>query len=70
MELAKFNSLLIGVSGDYKYLHWLVYSGATCWLLPRDTSWEVSVAIAGELATLVLYSVHYIRLPKLPVLKI
>ena len=51
MELTKLNSVLIGVSGEYKYLHWLVYSGANCWLLPSDTSWEVSVAITGELAT-------------------
>ena len=57
MELAKSNSGLISLSGDYKYLHWLVYSGANCWLLSSDTSWEASVVISDELATPVLYSV-------------
>ena len=56
MELAKLNSVLTSVSGDYKYLHWLVNSGANCRLLPSDSSWEVSFAITGELATPVLNS--------------
>ena len=57
VELAKSNSVLISVLGDYKYLHWLAYSGAKCWLLPSDTNWKVSVAITSELATPVLCSV-------------
>ena len=50
-------SVLIRESGDCKHPHWLVYSGANCWLLPSDTSWEVSVAKTGEFATPVICSV-------------
>ena len=66
-ELAKFNSVLIRVAGDYKYLHWLVYYSDKCWLLPSDTSWEVPVAIAGEHATPVLYSVMTTESGRVPV---
>ena len=61
MKHAKLNSVLISISGNYKYLHWLVYYGDNCWLLPSNTNWEVSAAINGGIATPVLYSVILLR---------